>query len=46
MPLPDTISISGEHIVVPSGARDYVTGDLTGFGGAVEKFRAQIGGES
>jgi sporulation protein YlmC with PRC-barrel domain len=46
MPMPDTISISGEHIVVPSGARDYVASDLTGFGGAVEKFRSQIGGGS
>jgi uncharacterized protein YrrD len=44
LPLPATISMSGEHVMVPAGARDYVASDLTGFGGAVERFRDQIGG--
>jgi uncharacterized protein YrrD len=44
VPLPDTIAVSNENVIVPSGTREYVTGDLTGFGGAVERFRSQIGG--
>jgi uncharacterized protein YrrD len=44
LPLPSTIAMSGEHVVVPDGTRDYVTSDLTGFGGAVERFRDQIEG--
>jgi uncharacterized protein YrrD len=46
IPMPDTISMSDQHVVVPSGAREYVVGDLTGFGGAVERFRSQIAGGS
>lgn len=42
IPLPDTISMSAEHVVVPDAARDYVHDDLTGFGGAVEDFRRQL----
>jgi uncharacterized protein YrrD len=44
LPLPATISMSDEHVMVPAGTRDYVVSDLTGFGGAVERFRDQIGG--
>ncbi|CAN5572883.1 hypothetical protein BH24ACT4_BH24ACT4_12160 [soil metagenome] len=46
IPLPDTIAISGENIIVPDDATDYVRDDLTGFGGAVDDFRAQLGGSS
>lgn len=46
LPVSATISMSGEHVMVPAGTRDYVASDLTGFGGAVERFREQIGGTS
>jgi uncharacterized protein YrrD len=44
LPLPSTIAMSGEHVMVPDGTREYVSADLTGFGGAVERFREQIEG--
>jgi uncharacterized protein YrrD len=46
IPLPDTISASGEHLVVPAAARDFVSHDLAGFGASVEAFRRQLGGRS
>jgi uncharacterized protein YrrD len=42
IPLPDTIAVSGEHLIVPSGALDFIGHDLAGFGAAVEAFRAQL----
>ncbi len=42
LPLPDTGAISGEAIVVPASVRDYISNDLTGFGGSVEAFREQL----
>jgi len=42
LPLPDAGAISGEAIVVPASARDYVTNDFTGFGGSVAAFRDQL----
>lgn len=44
IPMPDTLAISGEKIVVPNAAVDYVCDDLTGFGGAVDEFRARLSG--
>ncbi len=44
IPLPDTLAASGEHLIVPASARDFVADDLAGFGAAVEAFRAQLGG--
>ncbi len=44
IPLPDTISASGEHLMVPSSATEFVRQDLAGFGAAVEAFRAQLEG--
>lgn len=46
IPLPDTISASGEHLMVPASAKDFVGRDLAGFGAAVDAFRAQLGGAS
>ncbi len=46
IPLPDTMAISGENVIVPDNAADYVRDDLTGFGGAVDDFRAQLGEDS
>lgn len=35
-------ALSDEAVVVPNAARDYVADDLTGFGAAVESFRARL----
>jgi uncharacterized protein YrrD len=42
IPLPDTIAASGEHLIVPSSAKDFVRDDLAGFGAAIQDFRAQL----
>lgn len=42
VPLPDTISVSGEHLIVPASAEQFVGEDLAGFGAAVSDFRAQL----
>lgn len=44
IPLPDTITASGEHLMVPASAKDFVSHDLAGFGAAVLAFRAQLDG--
>jgi hypothetical protein len=44
IPLPDTIAASGEHLMVPASAKEFVGRDLAGFGAAIEAFRAQLGG--
>ncbi len=44
IPLPDTMAASGEHLIVPSSAKDFVGHDLAGFGAAVERFRAHLEG--
>ena len=44
IPLPDTISASGEHLMVPASAKEFVGRDLAGFGAAVDDFRAQLDG--
>jgi sporulation protein YlmC with PRC-barrel domain len=44
IPLPDTLAASGEHLIVPAAAKDFVAHDLAGFGAAVLAFRAQLGG--
>ncbi len=44
VPLPDTLAVSGEHLMVPASAEGFVSGDLAGFGAAVAAFRAQLGG--
>lgn len=42
LPLPDTLAVSGEDVIVPDAAEDYVSPDLSGFGGAVDSFRSQL----
>ncbi|MEP6562085.1 MAG: PRC-barrel domain-containing protein [Nakamurella sp.] len=42
IPLPDTLSASGEHLMVPAAVRDFVTDDLAGFGAAVDSFRDRL----
>jgi len=44
IPLPDTISASGEHLMVPAAAANYLSDDLSGFGSAIDAFRSQLGG--
>ena len=44
IPLPDTISASGQHLMVPASTKDFVSHDLAGFGAAVSAFRAQLDG--
>ncbi len=46
IPLPDAIAASGEHLIVPDSAKDFVGQDLAGFGAAVDRFRAQLEGTS
>jgi uncharacterized protein YrrD len=38
VPLSDTCAVSGEALIVPASAVDYVTNDLAGFAEAVERF--------
>jgi len=42
IPLPDTLAISGERIIVPDSATEYMRDDLSGFGGAVDAFRSKL----
>ncbi len=42
IPLPDTLSASGEHLMVPAAVQDFVTDDLAGFGAAVDTFRNRL----
>lgn len=44
IPLPDTMAASGEHLIVPASARNFVRKDLAGFGAAVAEFRKQLEG--
>ena len=43
VPLPDTLAVSGEALMVPASVRDFVTDDLAGFGAAVQRFRRHLG---
>lgn len=42
LPLPDTLAVSGEKLIVPSSAVDFVSDDLAGFGAAVDRFRTRL----
>lgn len=44
VPLPDTLAASGDHLLVPASAKDFVAHDLAGFGAAVRAFRQQLQG--
>jgi uncharacterized protein YrrD len=46
IPLPATLAVSGEMLVVPAAVTDFVADDLAGFGAAVEAFRARLTGSS
>ena len=42
IPLPDTVAVSGENLIVPAAATEFVSDDLAGFGAAVDAFRARL----
>lgn len=42
LPLPDTLAASGDNLVVPAAATDFVRDDIAGFGAAVDDFRASL----
>jgi uncharacterized protein YrrD len=42
IPLPDTVAVSGENLIVPGAAAEFVSEDLAGFGAAVDAFRARL----
>lgn len=44
VPLPDTLAVSGDHLMVPASAAGFVAHDLAGFGAAVQAFRQQLQG--
>lgn len=44
IPLPETGAVSGEALVVPGSAVDYVANDLAGFAEAVDSYRDRLRG--
>jgi uncharacterized protein YrrD len=46
VPLPDTLSVSGEALMLPDAATEFIRDDLAGFGAAVEEFRSRLRGET
>jgi uncharacterized protein YrrD len=44
VPLPDTLAVSEDALLVPATVRDFVCDDLAGFGASVEGFRAHLRG--
>ena len=42
IPLPETLAVSGEALIVPAAVSDFVSDDLAGFGAAVERFRQHL----
>jgi uncharacterized protein YrrD len=42
VPLPDTLAVSGEALVVPGSATEFIRDDLAGFGAAVDEFRERL----
>ncbi|MGH3939386.1 MAG: PRC-barrel domain-containing protein [Pseudonocardiaceae bacterium] len=42
IPLPDTVAVSGENLIVPAAATEFVSDDLAGFGAAVDAFRTRL----
>jgi uncharacterized protein YrrD len=44
VPLPDALSVSGEALMLPDAALEFIRDDLAGFGAAVEEFRSRLRG--
>lgn len=45
VPLPETGAVSGEALIVPATAVDYISSDLAGFAEAVDRYRALLRGQ-
>jgi uncharacterized protein YrrD len=43
VPLPATLAVSGQVLMVPASVQEYIRDDLSGFGSAVDDFRALLG---
>ncbi|HST83544.1 MAG TPA: PRC-barrel domain-containing protein [Kineosporiaceae bacterium] len=46
VPLPDTLAVSGEALMLPDAATEFIRDDLAGFGAAVEEFRNRLRGQA
>ena len=46
LPIPVTLAVSGTALMVPATVEPFIRDDLSGFGAAVEEFRAQLSGSS
>jgi uncharacterized protein YrrD len=44
LPLPATLAVSGDVLMVPATVEDFIRDDLAGFGSAVDEFRSRLGG--
>ena len=44
IPLPETFAVSRDALIVPASVTTFIRDDLSGFGGAVDEFRAQLEG--
>jgi uncharacterized protein YrrD len=44
LPLPETGAVSGEALIVPASALDYIATDFAGFAEAVERYRTMLRG--
>jgi uncharacterized protein YrrD len=42
VPLPDTLAVSGEALMLPDSAIEFIRDDLAGFGAAVQEFRSRL----
>jgi uncharacterized protein YrrD len=45
IPLPETFAVSRAALIVPASVTNFIRDDLSGFGGAVDEFRSQLGRE-
>ncbi len=43
LPLPSTLAVSGDVLMVPADVEEFIRDDLAGFGSAVTGFRARLG---
>lgn len=46
LPLPETGAVSGEALIVPASAIDYISTDLAGFGEAIDRYQDMLRGTS
>ena len=46
VPLPETGAVSGEALIVPASAVDYIATDFAGFGEAIDRYRDLLRGAS